>query len=230
MAPWDNTALIAERYREGRVFLAGDAAHVMGPWAGSGGNTGIQDAHNLCWKLAAVHSGRAGEALLETYERERRPVAEQTVELSIQNMHAFFESRRDAEAMAVLRDITGLHGGYYRYESTAIIPEAPRESDWRTRIAEPDGQPGTRLPNFVTTDGSPLDRIGEECAVLAGTAEPWNTLPVRVLALDDSPEWTDKLGIGEHGAVLVRPDGFIAWRGTDIEALRTALESLLCQR
>ena len=77
---WEATADVADRFRDGRIFLAGDAAHVMPPYGGYGGNTGIHDAHNLAWKLAAVLQGRAGPELLDTYEAERRPVARFTAE------------------------------------------------------------------------------------------------------------------------------------------------------
>src|SRR5665213_449389 len=73
--PWQSVADVAERFQQGRVFLAGDAAHVMPPYGGFGGNTGIADAHNLAWKLALVVQGKAGAGLLSTYEPERRPVA-----------------------------------------------------------------------------------------------------------------------------------------------------------
>ena len=80
VANWRAEATCAERLREGRVFLAGDAAHVVPPNGGFGGNTGIQDAHNLAWKLAAVVKGEAGPALLDTYEAERLPLCELTVQ------------------------------------------------------------------------------------------------------------------------------------------------------
>src|SRR5436190_8730655 len=76
--PWEAAHLVADRYRSGRVFLAGDAAHVHPPAGGFGSNTGIQDAHNLAWKLAAVLGGWAGPGLLASYDLERRPVAEAT--------------------------------------------------------------------------------------------------------------------------------------------------------
>src|SRR5438034_6771567 len=78
--PWKATADVAERFQSGRIFLAGDSAHVMPPNGGFGGNTGVQDAHNLAWKLASVLQGKAGADLLSTYESERRPVAQFTVE------------------------------------------------------------------------------------------------------------------------------------------------------
>ncbi|MDI5907366.1 FAD-dependent monooxygenase, partial [Streptomyces sp. 12257] len=77
-APWHAAQRVARSYRAGRVFLAGDSAHEMSPTGAFGSNTGIQDAHNLAWKLAAVVGGWAGESLLDTYDAERRPVAEAT--------------------------------------------------------------------------------------------------------------------------------------------------------
>ena len=80
VARWRATADVARRFRAGRVFLAGDAAHLMPPNGGYGGNTGIHDGHNLAWKLALVLKGIAGDALLDTYGSERRPAAKFTVE------------------------------------------------------------------------------------------------------------------------------------------------------
>src|SRR5436305_5721507 len=80
VAPWRAVADSAERYRDGRVFLAGDAAHTMPPNGGFGGNTGVQDAHNLAWKLAGVLKGAAGLGLLDSYDDERRSIGELTVE------------------------------------------------------------------------------------------------------------------------------------------------------
>ena len=80
VAPWDGDRLTRHEFRAGASFLAGDAAHVMPPNGGYGGNTGMHDAHNLAWKLAAVLGGTAGDALLDSYEAERRPVGALTVE------------------------------------------------------------------------------------------------------------------------------------------------------
>src|SRR5262249_29328466 len=76
---WEPAALIADRYREGRAFLVGDAAHLIPPTGGFGGNTGLHDTHNLAWKLDMVLRGVAGGAMLDTYDAERRPVAERTL-------------------------------------------------------------------------------------------------------------------------------------------------------
>ena len=74
VSPWEASAIVADRYRDGRVFLAGDAAHEMPPTGGFGLNTGVQDVHNLAWKLAAVLRGKADASLLDTYHDERQPL------------------------------------------------------------------------------------------------------------------------------------------------------------
>ena len=96
---WRIDALLADRFADGRVFLAGDAAHRHSPFGGLGLNTGIQDAHNLTWKLAAVLAGRAGESLLESYETERRPVGRRNVDFATT---AFFGHLGVAGAFGVL--------------------------------------------------------------------------------------------------------------------------------
>ena len=83
--PWTMTAQVAARYREGRVLVAGDAAHRFPPTGGFGMNTGVQDAHNLAWKLAAVLGGQAGPQLLDSYESERRPVGQGNCDWSARN-------------------------------------------------------------------------------------------------------------------------------------------------
>ncbi|MFZ1863934.1 MAG: FAD-dependent monooxygenase [Polyangiales bacterium] len=88
---WRMTAQVAERFAVGRVFLVGDAAHRFPPTGGLGMNTGIADAHNLCWKLATVLHGHADEALLDTYEAERRPIAKLNCAESMHNFEKIFE-------------------------------------------------------------------------------------------------------------------------------------------
>jgi len=82
VTPWQSEVRLAARYREGRVFLVGDAAHSMPPWGGFGANTGIQDAHNLAWKLALVVRGAASVRLLDSYSAERSPVADQVLKVT----------------------------------------------------------------------------------------------------------------------------------------------------
>ena len=102
--PWTMGSQVAERYRAGRVFLLGDAAHCFPPAGGFGMNTGIQDAHNLAWKLAAVHRGLAGEALLDSYCAERRPVGQANADLSVRN---FQETLRVARALGLDPGLAG---------------------------------------------------------------------------------------------------------------------------
>lgn len=103
-------ALVADRWRVGRVFLLGDAAHMMPPFAGQGLNSGIRDAANLCWKIADVLGGRLADAALDSYEQERRPHAEATVRLSerlgrvVMTTDARLAARRDAHFGVALRD------------------------------------------------------------------------------------------------------------------------------
>ena len=122
IATWQAVADVADRYSDGRVFLAGDAVHVVPPNGGFGGNTGVQDAHNLAWKLALVLNGTAGPGLLATYDAERRPVGEFTVEQS----YARYVTRvapylGTADAQPVVDDLYLELG--YRYDSPAIIAE-----------------------------------------------------------------------------------------------------------
>ena len=91
ITPWNMSCQVADRYRDGRVFLAGDAAHRFPPTGGLGLNTGAVDAQNLAWKLAAVHHGWASPALLDSYEAERRPIAQTNAQQSLENALKLFE-------------------------------------------------------------------------------------------------------------------------------------------
>jgi len=93
MTRWKVEGVLAEKFRAGRVFLAGDAAHRHPPTGGLGLTSAVQDVHNLCWKLAAVLSGKAGDALLDTYEAERRPTDARNIQRSLENSFAHFQMR-----------------------------------------------------------------------------------------------------------------------------------------
>lgn len=177
VGPWTMCAQVAERYRSGRIFLAGDAAHRFPPTGGLGLNTGIGDAQNITWKIAAVENGWAGDDLLETYEAERRPVAQINTEQSLENagkMFGLFEAlygsdpektreRFDAmcedptafpdlgPAIELQRphfDSLNLQLGY-RYISDAVIDTAPVDKNVPIDISryEPSTQPGAILPH-----------------------------------------------------------------------------------
>ncbi|MFI6792226.1 FAD-dependent oxidoreductase [Nonomuraea sp. NPDC050383] len=180
--PWLQQAKVAASFRSGRVFLAGDAAHVATPQGGFGMNCGIQDAHNLAWKLAAVLRGAAGPALLDTYEPERRPVGARTVDESLHNAFITFQmmegrlSMREAiEQQAGRRSSEGLVLGFH-YDSAAVVPDgtpAPAPEDpYRTYV--PTARPGHRAPHVWLSSPygpvSTLDLLGP-CFTLLATAD-----------------------------------------------------------
>jgi 2-polyprenyl-6-methoxyphenol hydroxylase-like FAD-dependent oxidoreductase len=176
VSPWHMTSQVAERYRAGRVLLAGDSAHRFPPAGGMGMNTGIQDAHNLAWKLGLVDAGRAHPALLDTYERERRPVAQQNADQSLLNavrmigtlgelglggepaaaraaLAALVESpegrARIAQAVESQQehfDMLGLQLGFV-YERGALVDDGTPPAPIRVRDFDPSGRPGARLPH-----------------------------------------------------------------------------------
>ncbi|SEF24387.1 2-polyprenyl-6-methoxyphenol hydroxylase [Amycolatopsis pretoriensis] len=215
-------ALVADTYRAGRVFLVGDAAHVMPPTGAFGAGTGIQDAHNLAWKLAHVLSGRAGEALLDTYDAERRPVAEFTLGQALLLMNARGGAKVAAPAGHSLVPYDAAVFGY-RYPG----PFASGDGPVALEPAELTGQPGTRAPHLPLGSGSTLDRYGREYVLLTGT-EVATGLKSYVLE-DTQPA---RHGITATGALLVRPDGFVAWRketGFAPEDLADVLAALDCR-
>ena len=229
-------AQLARAYRASRVFLVGDAAHSWPPTGGLGANTGIQDAHNLAWKLALVIRGQAGPALLDTYEQERRPVGAMTMG---QAMARFSTRMGPADADPIL-PYSAVAAGY-RYRSPAA-PGAGQD-DAPLPPTELTGQPGTRAPHVeVTHQGrriSTLDLYGSRFVLLAGpegdrvAATARLSVPVDVyrFGADLQPAATAAHGIGTSGALLVRPDGFVAWRAesgpADPAALPVAMTSIL---
>ena len=205
--PWKAQADVADRFQHERIFLAGDAAHVMPPNGGFGGNTGVQDAHNLVWKLAMVLKGKAGPELLATYESERRPVALFTVEQA----YARYVTRTapylgTGGIQAVENDLNVELG--YCYGDDRRVHENPRESK---------GRPGTRAPHvWIEYEGrriSTLDLFGHNFVLLTGpeAKPPKMDLDADVHRIDD-PAFLEAYGITPSGTVLVRPDGFVAAR------------------
>ena len=142
---------VAERFRRGRVLLAGDAAHVHSPAGGQGMNTGIQDAVNLAWKLALVSTGRAAPALLDTYHAERHPVGLFTMGQAL----ARWQSRVGTgagEGGRPLVDYAAVALGY-QYRSSAVLG-APADGAPALSPDQLTGQPGTRAPHLAVSRGS----------------------------------------------------------------------------
>jgi hypothetical protein len=212
MAGW-----VADAYRAGRVFLAGDAAHVTPPTGGFGANTGIQDAWNLTAKLVSVLRGDAGPRLLDDYEAERRAVGLLTVRQAVLRMSGITDGQVSEAATAV----------GYRYGVPGA--EAADPARWR-------GEPGAQLPHrWLSSGRSTLDLVGDgRYLLLAGPAGAgWVTAAAGFGAFLDAaqlPPGVDDPGTGERGALLVRPDHVVAWRATgpaSPDALAAALRSVL---
>jgi 2,4-dichlorophenol 6-monooxygenase len=272
ISPWRVEAVLADRYREGRIFLVGDAAHRHPPTGGLGLNTGVADAHNLAWKLREVLAGHADDGLLDTYEAERRPVAREVVDHSVANLmrHANidraiglapettteegwarfaelfsddprFDERRAAvaEAIRAERDefaALGIDLGYV-YRSAAVIASDGDEPPERNPLVfTPGTWPGQRMPHaWLEVDGvrhSTYELAGRGRFVLfvGPAAGEWRDaatgLDIDVIAvggpdgaIDLDGSWSRTRGVGQDGAILIRPDGHVAWRayaiGTD---------------
>ncbi|MGH3136492.1 MAG: FAD-dependent monooxygenase [Gaiellaceae bacterium] len=210
---WNACADWAERFQEGRVFLAGDAAHNMPPTGGFGGNAGVADAHNLAWKLALVLDGSAGPGLLETYDAERRPVAELTVEQAYTRYVVRLDPELGTDDIQPFVADPPIELGH-RYHSSAVVAESDDDGAIHENPHEPSGRPGTRAPHVELNGGSTLDLFGQGFVVLSASdawcraAEAASIETHRI----DAPAFGEAYGVGAEGAVLVRPDGFIAWR------------------
>jgi 2-polyprenyl-6-methoxyphenol hydroxylase-like FAD-dependent oxidoreductase len=230
--PWQAMAASAGSFRKGRVFLAGDAAHVMPPTGGFGGNTGVGDAHNLAWKLAMVLRGEAGETLLDSYDAERRPVASLIVEQAYARYVQRVDPSLPADDLAVPLDDASIELGPI-YRSAAVLGEGEDDDAPLADPRQPGGRPGTRVPHVVLErDGAPLstlDLAGPDFLLLAGAdGQPWTEAaagldpPLRALRVAPGEALTDPgggfeaaLGIGAGGAVVLRPDSVVGWRRAD---------------
>jgi len=234
--PWEMSAQVARQMMESRVFLAGDAAHTMPPTGGLGGQTAIQDAADLAWKLALVLHGRAGAELLTTYESERHPIAVMTVEKQTANyVERLRIDRTDLTNPAAEIDYMSVAMGY-RYRSAGIIADATDNGQLTEDPMRPTGRPGTRLPHVeVMRDGqaiSTLDLAGNGFLLLAGqTGDAWGKaarlvstqMGVEIIfcqlgnkIIDKADTVMAQTGLAPSGALLIRPDGFIAWRAVGI--------------
>ncbi len=249
--PWTPHLLLADRYRAGRVFLAGDAAHQYIPTGGYGMNTGIGDAVALAWVLAAAEKGWAGPHLLDAYEAERRPVGRVNRDWSGRHTGVRLEiaaayaaepaAERDPDAAARLSSRIAALGNLeneaygvefaYRYDASPLV--API-LEAETADAPPDDPttlpatawPGVRAPSFILPDGAALfdrfDPAGFTLLRFDRSADP--------AAMLGGPAPVRLVDIGMPAArevygadlALVRPDGHLAWRGDRADAAALA--------
>jgi 2-polyprenyl-6-methoxyphenol hydroxylase-like FAD-dependent oxidoreductase len=244
VAPWVASAHVAEQYRHDRIFLAGDAAHEMPPTGGFGMNTGVQDVHNLCWKLALVLQGRAEDSLLQTYHDERQPLARTITEQSLANAISMGRLQKTRETAGARPEYLNEQGMIFgaSYASTAVIPDgsAPPTVIHPVTDYAPSARPGGRAPHvwFKRRDGervSSIDLVGNGFVLMAGakgggwveaakSAQSSNGLKVAAVTVGNSglqpadKGWRETYGIDDQGAVLVRPDGYVAWRSASAAA------------
>jgi 2-polyprenyl-6-methoxyphenol hydroxylase-like FAD-dependent oxidoreductase len=242
-APWRMNLLLAESYGQGRVFLAGDAVHLVVPTGGLGMNTGVGDAIDLSWKLAATLQGWGGPNLLRSYEVERRQVGERNVgasryaSLGRRKWRAQYrpEIRDDTAAGRAARDnlirmakveqpksneMIGAELGY-RYVDSPVICDIPGGPEHLFREYRPTTWPGARLPHVWLDDGTPIqDRIGDGFTIvrLGRTSADTGGLE-RALKSYAAPVTVIDIpdaaarDLYQHDIILLRPDMHIVWRG-----------------
>ena len=237
---WEASASSAERYSSGRVFLVGDAAHTMPPTGGWGGNTGVADAHNLAWKLAMVLKGVADPALLDSYDAERRPAGLMTMEQAYAIYAGRYAERAtlDDKPLAVPRQAESIELGSV-YRSRAVIDPKNQTvpDDGACEVVDPRSpltDVGSRGPHVEVIQAgekkSIHDLFTDSYVLLAGPkGGAWRdaanalaqkeSLPLDAYIVgqngdvtDTDQEFSKAYGLAPNGAVIVRPDGVVAWR------------------
>ncbi len=240
---WYGRRLLADRFRERRVFICGDAAHLWVPFAGYGMNAGLADAENLAWLVSARLKGWGGERILDAYEAERHPITEQVSYFAMN--HAFSTARQRRAVPPEIEDATpeglaaraalgastyalnvqqyacaGLNFGYYYDDSPIIAYDDGEYPPYSMAEFTPSTVPGCRTPHVWLRDGSSLyDQLGPEFTMIrVGSREP----------VDDVVESARRRGIRldivdlpdecasdiyDRTFVLSRPDRHVAWRG-----------------
>ncbi|HEX4409329.1 MAG TPA: FAD-dependent monooxygenase [Xanthobacteraceae bacterium] len=244
-APWRQNLLLADRYGHGRVFIAGDAAHLVIPTGGLGMNSGVGDATDLSWKLAATLQGWGGPNLLASYEVDRRQVGDRNVGASRyatigrrkwrslwrpnirEDSPAGAETRQKLSAVADVEqrksnEMIGAELGY-RYVDSPIICNIPGGPEHLFREYQPTTWPGARLPHVWLDDGTPLqDRVPDGYSILklGGSKADVGALENAIRARGAPVavlDIPDRVARDVYGydLILLRPDMHIVWRGNE---------------
>lgn len=235
---WTPKFVIARQYRQGRVLLAGDAVHQMFPTGGYGMNTGLADAVDVGWKLAAVINGYGGQRLIDSYEPERRPVGERNMLTSERHLSVHLRAgdmlRQGVPATRLAtflqaergeNEYSGVELGYRYGGSPIVCPDDSSEPAWNPDRYLPTTWPGSRAPSLILAGRTPLyDLLGPEFtlvdfvgdgradALLAAAHD--QGVPVRHTVIEDDVARE----VWERDLVLLRPDQHVAWRGTTAPA------------
>jgi hypothetical protein len=242
-APWRQNLLLADRYGRGRVFLAGDAVHLVIPTGGLGMNSGVGDAIDLSWKLAATIAGWGGPEILRSYEIERRQIGDRNVGASRyatigrrkwrgmwrpdirEQTPAGADTRARLAAVADVEqrksnEMIGAELGY-RYVDSPIICNVPGGPEHLFRDYQPTTWPGARLPHVWLDDGTPMqDRIPDGCTLLKlGNSKADTGGLERAVRSHGAPmtvlDVPDRTARDIYGydLILLRPDMHVVWRG-----------------
>lgn len=246
---WDLRFALADSYRSGRLFVAGDAAHSHPPYGGYGVNSGLEDARNLGWKLAAVLQGSAGDALLDSYDAERRPVFRSTIDdfiaRSIETDRAFLENFDPSKDRAAFeqewtRRAQGAVGEVNafepNYEGSPVVADAAGRTSSAKGSHQFVARPGHHLaPATLDTGGNIYEALGTDFTLVALGVQPSAVqvfrdaadalnLPLKVI---EAPA-TGEAARYEARWILVRPDHFVAW--TNSASQVEAAEARECLR
>ena len=243
---WTARRLVSNKFRKGRVFIAGDAAHVWIPAAGYGMNAGIADVTNLTWMLAGVINGWADQSLLDAHELERHPITEQVSRFAMAKALEHVEMARGREIPRVLVSKSpigwllrkllgrrlnamnipqfaceGLNFGYYYDHSPVIHYDDEQPPSYDMGTATPSSVPGCRAPHFWLPNGSSLyDQMGKDFALLTFSDDSCSSLMNEALhrniPITHIAAPRPALACYKHSCYVVRPDRHIAWRGNTL--------------
>ena len=238
---WTRRTVVTERFREGRILLAGDSAHQLSPSGGFGMNTGMGDVDNLGWKLEALLKGWGGSGLLHAYDIERKPVAQRNLNEAAGAFHGrnfsipptIFDDT--AEGAAVRRELgeridretsssfraDGVVFDYRYAPSPIVVADGTAEPPYEMTRYEPTSRPGGRAPHAWVTEGwSVLDLFGRGFVLLRfGEPESGDNPLAEAarhrgvpLSVHDIAR-ADIAALYQRRLILIRPDGHVAWRG-----------------